>query len=432
MSLGNKTRTTMARLQSISVQPMVRNAGWLMAGQGAAVGLQAVCFVSLAKLLGTTEYGVFAGAFAFTSVISWYAPMGTGTLFLRYVAGDREKHGPYFGNMLLWTISLGLLFIVGLTATANYALGAGSAKLVFLAAVANCLCGQLIVEIARVFQAFERMRTTAALHLGVNALRTLTVVAMLLFLHHASALQWAIASTVVSLMATVAAVVLAIREFGPPALDLALSKRHTAEGLGFSFAASTTSVYNDFDKAMLSHYQMNEQNGVYAMAYRAVDFATMPIQAMRDATLPRIFQKGRSGIIEGAEYGMCFVPRALALGATVSALLFATAPLIPHIVGRGFSESVIVLRWLAIIPMLRGIHQMTGVILTGSGYQPARTATQVLAAVLNFCLNVYMIPHFGWRGAAWSSVATDATLAAMNFTMLQFLLARARRQIDIT
>lgn len=408
---------------------MFRNAAWMMVGQGAGVGFQAVFFVALARLLGSTEYGVFAGAFAFTSVIAWYAPMGAGTVFLRYASGDREMHRPYFGNVLFWTVGMSLLLIAVLTVSARWALGPGSAKIVFLAAVANCLCSQLTIEIARVFQAFEQMRITAVLNLAMNALRTLTVVAMLLLLHHATALQWALASTTVSAMMTVAAVTLVIRNFGAPVLDLQLARKHAIEGLGFSFAASTTSVYNDFDKAMLSHYRMNEQNGVYTMAYRAVDLATLPIQAMRDASLPRIFQKGRAGLIEGAEYGLKFLPKSMALGALASLLLFATAPSIPHILGREFAESVTALRWLAVLPLLRGIHQMTGVILTGSGHQTARSLTQVIAAVMNLCLNLYLIPHFGWRGAAWASVATDALLAAMNFGTLQLLLGRARAAV---
>jgi len=50
---------------------------------------------------------------------------------------------------------------------------------------------------------------------------------------------------------------------------------HGWEGIGYSFASSTTSIYNDIDKTMLSHYGMNFANGVYTMAYRIIDIATM-------------------------------------------------------------------------------------------------------------------------------------------------------------
>jgi O-antigen/teichoic acid export membrane protein len=65
---------------------------------------------------------------------------------------------------------------------------------------------------------------------------------------------------------------------------------------------------------------------------------------------------------------------------------------------------------------------MTGCALTGAGMQRYRTATQLLAATLNFSLNLWLIPKWGWHGAAWSSLCTDAALAAMNSGILQFQL----------
>jgi O-antigen/teichoic acid export membrane protein len=52
--------------------------------------------------------------------------------------------------------------------------------------------------------------------------------------------------------------------------------------------------------------------------------------------------------------------------------------------------------------------------LTGAGLQSYRTIAQVIAAGFNFALNLWLIPQYGWHGAAWSSLATDATLGAMN------------------
>jgi O-antigen/teichoic acid export membrane protein len=55
--------------------------------------------------------------------------------------------------------------------------------------------------------------------------------------------------------------------------------------------------------------------------------------------------------------------------------------------------------------------------------QKYRTASQLVAAAFNFCLNLWLIPTHGWLGAAWASLITDAALGAMN----TFLLAHACR-----
>ena len=55
---------------------------------------------------------------------------------------------------------------------------------------------QLTTAAGNVFQAFEKLRITALLNLLTNLARTLTVLGMLLILHHATAWQWAVAFNV--------------------------------------------------------------------------------------------------------------------------------------------------------------------------------------------------------------------------------------------
>jgi O-antigen/teichoic acid export membrane protein len=262
------------------------------------------------------------------------------------------------------------------------------------------------------------------LNLLTNLLRTLAAAGMLLFLHRTTAWNWALASAVVSGFAAIIAVITASSYFGKPELKPELFIKHGLEGIGYSFAASTSSAYNDLDKTMLSHYGMNIANGIYTMAYRIVDIATIPIFSVRDAALPRLFQRGRSGIGPAAELSYRLLKRAFGLSIILAVGMFVVAPLIPRVVGPGFAESVVALRWLCLIPVFRSIHQMTGSALTGAGLQRYRTVAQLVAAGQNFCLNLWLIPHYSWRGAAYASLATDATLGIMNWAILRALTSK--------
>jgi O-antigen/teichoic acid export membrane protein len=104
-----------------------------------------------------------------------------------------------------------------------------------------------------------------------------------------------------------------------------------------------------------------------------------------------------------------------------SAGLFFAAPLIPLIVGHGFDQSVSALRWLCLLPAIRGIHQLSGCAITGMGYQKFRTTAQFGAALTNLCLNLWLIPQYGWLGAAWSSLATDGLLAFVNWLIIKHI-----------
>jgi O-antigen/teichoic acid export membrane protein len=413
----------LAEIDKFRASPMARNAGWLFAGQGLGLLLQAAYFVILARLLGPVQYGIYAGAFAFTNLVAQYSALGTGTVFLRYVSSDRSSFAVYWGNILVVTSVVGGALVVALDLLGPRLLNPASAALVLLAAIGQCVCAQLIIESGRVFQTFEQMRPTAVLNLLTNLLRTVAAAAMLVAMHQSTAWQWALVSMLVSALAAVATVVTITIRFGRPRFEPKLFVKRGAEGFGFAVAMSTSSLYNDLDKTMLSHYGMNHANGIYSMAYRIVDVATIPIFSIRDAAMPRFFKLGRDGIASSADLSNRLLRRTLSLGALASVCMFLAAPLIPFVVGSGFIEGVAALRWLCLIPLFRSIHQMTGSALTGAGLQNYRTGTQLTAAALNFSLNLWMIPKWGWHGAAWSSLLTDGALAAMNWGLLRIHLS---------
>jgi len=259
-------------------------------------------------------------------------------------------------------------------------------------------------------------------------MRAITAVAMLILLHHATAWNWVVVSLFVSLAGAIIAVVTVTVRLGLPKFDFSLLRRHWAEGLQYSFSQSTSSAYNDVDKTMLSHYGMNEQNGIYSMAYRVVEIASIPVFSVRDAATPKFFQQGAKGVAHSAALANSLLKRAMLLGIFSAACIFLFAPIIPHIIGKDYAESVYALRWLSLIPFFRSIHQMTGTALMGAGLQKYRTSTQIVAAAVNFLLNLWLIPRYGWQGAAWSSLLTDAGLGAMNWFMLKYACRVAERK----
>src|SRR5579859_6500801 len=171
----------------IGSSPFARNAGWMFFGQGLSVGCQAIYFILLARLLGSTEYGIYVGAVAMVSILSQYSPLGSHSVFLRYVSPEPKNFASYWGNILVTTVTLGSLLVAFLTWAGPHLAHSYSWTLVLCVALGDCLCSQLTLAAARVFQAFEAMRITASLNLLVNSLRALLAGLMLWRLHHATA-----------------------------------------------------------------------------------------------------------------------------------------------------------------------------------------------------------------------------------------------------
>lgn len=403
-----------------------RNAAWVFLGQGMSFCLQAGYFILLARLLGSTQYGIFVGAAALVSIVSQYSSLGSGMVLLRYVSQDRSKFAEFWGNAILTTLVVGLAIIVALNFLGKTLVGPASASVLVLVALGECTCAKLAECAGQAFQAFEGLRTTAILTTLTSAVRLVTVCVMIGMLGHATAGQWAWASVIVSVVSASVAITAVSLRLGLPVFRPRLLFKNAAEGLGFSFASSTTSVYNDLDKAMLSRYGMAAANGVYSMAYKVVDISCVPIRSLHSAALPRFFQKGVHGAKGSIGFARKILSTTLPCAACSALLLYFCSSAIPYIVGKSFAESVSVLKWLCLLPVFRSLHLSAGDSLTGSGYQRYRTACQVSVAGMNFALNLYLIPTYSWRGAAWSSLLTDGLLAVANWAVLSHLIGRER------
>ncbi len=403
--------------------PLVRNASWLFAGQGISFIAQGFYFVVLARLLGTTQYGLLAGAVALVAVVSQYSTLGSGLLFLRYVSPDHSRFRLYWGNVLMSVVLLGALIVIGLRLSGRWLVGSASVPLLFPIAIGDCLFQQLSSCAGQVFQTFEKMKYSAALTLLSNIARCLVAVGMLVVLGRASAWQWAVASLATSAIAACIAFAIVTRFFGLPRFSPSLLFKRAGEGFVFAISGSTTAVYNDIDKVVLSHYAMDRANGIYSMAYRVVNIGCMPIMSIVAAAFPRFFREGVKGIAATVPMAKALLRRTAVLGILISAGMFVCAPLIPHLVGKSYAESVSALRWLCLIPFFRCFHLSAGDAIAGAGHQKFRLASQSIAAIGNLLLNLYLVPRYSWLGAAWASLATDGALGVMNWVAL-FLLSK--------
>jgi O-antigen/teichoic acid export membrane protein len=406
---------------------LLRNAGWLFAGQGLSFVVQAVSFIVLARLLRSSEYGVLAGAVALVTIVSQYGSLGAGQLYMRYVSADRTQAHRYWGNALLSVFTIGGILVALLWLVGPWLIRRDSLYVLILLAISECVFVQTTVAASMVFQTFEKMKVSATLTLLTSVLRLVFSLAMLFAFGHAYAWQWAMASLIISVLVAIAAVGAVTRSYGLPSFSPALLMKRSGEGFVFAISGSTTSVYNDLDKVILSHYGMLEANGIYSMAYRVLNIGTMPVMSLVGAAFPRFFQAGINGAGAVLPMARTLLKRTLVPGVIAVLGMFVFAPILPHLVGNSYQEAASALRWLCLIPIFRCFNLSAGDALSGAGDQKFRLICQATAAIGNGLLNLYLIPRYSWHGAAWASLLTDGALGAMNWIALLYLARRPRQ-----
>jgi O-antigen/teichoic acid export membrane protein len=416
--------------------PLARSAAWLFAGKGTSILCQSITFILVGRLLGSAEYGLYVGVYAFVAFLGQWSTAGSQFVLLRHVSQRPSEVAPYWGNILLLTFSLGGgLAVVGLSA-GPHIVHSGSRFMFSCMALSECVLGPLTVAAGSVFQAFDEMRFTALLNLLNNGLRLLLASTLFLFRRHVYAQTWVSGIVWIYLVAAVTALLLVTRRFGRPVLSWRRTRASVGEGIVFAASSSTTNVYNDIDKMLLGHFGMNAANGIYTLAYRLIDMSMMPISSLHAAAFPRFCRIGVGGVGRSTEYAAKLIKRTAPAALAFAAIMWISAPLLPHIVGHSFAASTGALRWLCFIPLFRSFQYSAGDAMTGAGFQPVRLGIQLVAASFNFFVNLYLIPRYGWLGAAWSSLITDGALGVANwialFTLRILPYPSKRQEVTLT
>jgi len=407
---------------------LARNTLWMLLGFGFRLGIQFLYFVLLARILGPEQYGAFVGVVALVMVLSPFASWGSGNILIKHVSRDLGLFQRYWGAALATTLVSGgalsgLAFLLS-----GFLFGWETALALALPIALGDLIGIRLADVSgQAFQSRERLSRTSALWILMSTSRLLGVL-ILYALPEANASHWALLYAGSGFLAGALGVAWVVRELGFGPLSLGPMRGEWREGFYFAISLAAQGAYNDLDKTILSRLVSDAVAGGYAAAYRVLDAAFVPMRALVYATYPRFFREGNKGLVGSRTFALRLLPWGLAAGGIGMALALGLAPFLPVLLGSEYTLSAEVLPLLAPILLFRATHYLAADALTGAGYQGLRSAVQVGVALLNLGLNLWWIPLFGWKGAVWSSLASDGLLAASLW--LALLLAWERGRLD--
>jgi O-antigen/teichoic acid export membrane protein len=404
---------------------VARNTISMLAGSTLRMLLQAVYFIFVARSLGPGQYGIFVGAISLIAVLSPFSTWGTGNILIRNVARQKESFRRSWGAVLWITaifssLMLGAVVLLWQLIFSNRT----PLSLICLVGLSDLIFAGIVTLASQVFAAFEMLGKTATQFVVLSACRATGAVAMFVLIPHPTAASWALIYLGTTAISAVYGFVTVSRFFGYPHFFFRVPLKDLREGFYFSLGLSSQSVYNNIDKTMLVRLASAASAGIYATAYRIIDLAFQPITSLLYSTYARFFQHGVRGIKGTSTYARLLLPFVMGYGVVAGAFLFLAAPLLPIVLGRQFSGADDALRWLSPLLLFRATHYLLSDSLTGAQLQGLRSAIQVGIAVLNVGLDLWLIPLYSWRGAAWASLASDGILMVAVGTAVMILNAR--------
>jgi O-antigen/teichoic acid export membrane protein len=397
----------------LKTRGLLRDTTHLSIGQGFRLVIQAAYFVLIARSLGPDAYGAFVTVVAMAALLGPFSGLGSPNLFIKNVRSGKREAATCWGNGILITVLSGTV-LSALGAAMSWVLGLKTPPFVtFIVCISDLVLVKVTDLAAFGFTALDRMTQTSIQSVVVSLLRLGGIATLIMVAHPVTLDRWAVVYLLTSLLGTAYAVAKGCQLWGRPATDLQALREDVTEGVFFSIAGSAATVYNDIDKIMLSRLADLAATGVYGAAYRVIDVTMTPVRSLAAAAYPRFFREGAGGMAATYRYALSLIAKTALYGLLASAGLWLLAPALPHVLGSRYDSVVPVVRWLALIPLLRCIHSFLADALSGAGLQPVRTSIQASVAFVNVVANLVILPRYSWRGAAWTSLGCDGLLVVV-------------------
>jgi O-antigen/teichoic acid export membrane protein len=400
---------------------IMHNASWMLSAQGLQLVGRFAYFAIVAHVLGPAGYGTYVACTALVSTMAPFATLGTGNVMIKYVARNRNVLPAYLGNALLVTVAFGSFITLFVLLIRPRVLPASATAAMLMAvAIAELLGTQMTAICGQVFQALEQAPRYAQILTWSTGLRVIAALILAASAH--TPLHWAYLYATAGVIATIGGLVAVSRYCARPRFQLNLLVPSVREGFHFASSAATQTVYNDIDKTMLARLSTVESAAIYAVAYRFIEAAMLPIHSVAAATYPEFFRQGMSGVTAAFGFARRIIRRSVLYGVAMAVFLFLAARSVPLLMGRAYAESAVALRWLCFLAVLKSVHAFLTDTLTGADYQWQRSLVQIAVAGFNVLLNLWIIRAYAWRGAAWSSLVTDLLLAVLLYMVIRWHL----------
>lgn len=186
--------------------------------------------------------------------------------------------------------------------------------------------------------------------------------------------------------------------------------RHLKPALHIFVLNIIISVYVYLNTAMLGFLSDNESVGFYTAANKLSHVLLTLVSALGTVMLARLSNLVESNQNDRFKYlshkALTFV---LAITIPLSVGMYFTAPyLIELFCGSEFVQATFALKILSPIVLVVGLSNVLGIqILYPQGQENKVILCTAIGAVINFCLNLWLIPIYNYEGAAISTLVAE-------------------------
>ena len=412
------------------IRTIFTNMSWLVVSQIITSVFGFIWTIMIARYLGVNDYGILGFAISFTTILGILDDMGISTHIVRHISTNYDSASKYLGNALPLKIifasfkiliTIIILIILGVNELTIFITLLFSFELIFKSYI-NCLYGS--------FQAFEMGKFQG---IGLTLMNSLTLVFILISIYA----DWGLFGISMSyILANILGFVYSYyvlnKHIVKPKLELdwEFCKKITIYSIPFAVTGILYTIYYSIDAVMLTTLVGDYATGIYNATYKLVTVLTLFYSTYTAVIFPvmsKYYKNDESMLLISFEKSIKYLMLVMIPLAVATA--FYSGDIIHLIYGHEYDAASSVLSILIWTVCFLFISGACNTLLNASHKEVSVTKIYAVAAVFNIVLNIFMIPHFSYNGAALTTVLSDVLIVIIEAYVIYKLGHRPNKKL---
>ncbi|MFM2130655.1 MAG: hypothetical protein RL477_2201 [Pseudomonadota bacterium] len=406
MTINGPSRKASA---AIAGHPLVRNAAALAVARGVTLVSGLVVSAWLGRKLGPADYGIIGFATAVVAYFGLIVAIGLETVGARDVARHEGRVRVMASHIASLRLALAVAAFCGLAIFVAVIDRPALVKLVIVITGLSLFSAALNLDF--IFQGRARMGVIAGREIFVSLL---AMGAVLLAIRSSADVVWAALILVAAPLlgsAMMAARCYALYRAPVPRFDGNLWRLLVVSALPIAAAGILVTIYRHTDMVLLGFLRPAADVGQYAAALKFFTTGLAPVMILLMAFTPSLARaRGNAGDLARVTSTFSAATAAVMVPIAAVGLGFAQE-LVTFLFGAAYAPAASAARLLMVGALFAAGNICFGHPLMLWNLQRKVIMPLLAAALLNFGLNLALIPRFGPQGAAAAVLATEAAMA---------------------
>lgn len=381
--------------------------------------------IALSRELGVEKFGQYSFVLAFVALFSIVADLGISQLVIREVSKDKTQSQKYLANFFIIQIFLSVLIFILIVLVINLLGYTPEMKQLVYIAGLGTVAISVGMPFGAILNAYEKMHYGALVAIATNIINAALI---LISIYFNLGLKFVVGATTVANIANALLVYWFYQKIkssevqagkGAAVFDRSLIKNLLYLAFPFALLMGFNTLYNRIDMTMLSKMQGDAAVGYYSAAYRIINFLSFLPSSFSTAIFPLLSRVASQSKSENDNSSFIInksLKYIIALGVPIAAgVSILATPIIQLLYGEEYLASSTALRILVWMVVVLCFYSVVTFALIAKGKVMAFALTNGVGVIVNIGLNLYFIPRWGFVGASWTTIISEAVILTISY-----------------